>query len=382
MTTWGLMAQAGRSADPYPLSTGDGSGLPTTIIASAITSSRTVSDTVAPFIATESSFTVGGAIPAMPTPLNTYVDIPVTGLSYSNNGQYLAVFTSTTVNVYTRTGLRHTRSTTTNNGIGTSSIELFAWDPSDTYLFAASVTGDTAYKMYKRSGTTLTAITFPTFATASAPLQDATWNPAGTDFAMVRSGTSNSLLWYTRSSDTFTPVAVTVSNRCYGARFSPNGQYLAVTYQMGAGEGNRQGVVLIYQRTGSTVTLISTINLESPTTSPTGLLSTGLAWAPDSSMLVVSYRQTIAGVTSYLKTISRSGTVFTLQAGNPVVGGPATYESPCRQIEFDADGDTVYASFPATLVAFSRSGLMLNYSAVSASGDSNRRFTMWPTGRF
>jgi len=208
------------------------------------------------------------------TSIATTVNYQPTDICWSPDGIYLAVcfegVASPNVKWYKRSG--DTLSVLTFPATGMTYAKSLDWSPDGIYLAVCFNTGNPDVKLYKRSGDTMTLLSFP--ATVGMSYANALkWSPDGNYLAIVfgGSGTSN-IQWYKRNGDTMTLLSfpATIDNSPSCLDWSPDGNYLAV--------GNITNVTL-YKRTGDTM-----VSLTIPNAGETYSIN----WSPDGNYLLTT----------------------------------------------------------------------------------------------
>jgi len=147
------------------------------------------------------------------------------------------------------------------------------------------------------------------------------WSPDG-KYVAIHASAGPVLWWYKRDGDTFTKMADPVYNPTGGSgslAWSPDGQYLAI------GLSFATPYVVVYKRTGDTLTRIAVDPPSQPTTPGKVLVS----WSPDGTMLIAATSNS-----PYLHVWSFVGGAFT-KLTTPTAPGSYPWEgswSPDGQI--------------------------------------------------
>lgn len=183
----------------------------------------------------------------------------------------------------------------TSPGSLTAACTLAKYSPNGEFL-AVATSASPYLVVYQRAGTTYNAISGIT--TPTAAIYDMDWSPCGS-FLAVGFGTSPYYIVYQRSGSSFTAATVPslsgTPNQVRSIKFSPNGDYLAVT--------NRHNSPLsfsfnLFQLSGTTFTDITS----GSGIGTTNITDTFMAWSPDSSMFLVSDTTHASGLLIYQRT--------------------------------------------------------------------------------
>lgn len=222
----------------------------------------------------------------------------VNDLNWSSDDVYLAVVTSNSVapgnfSIYKRNGsaldLLSGQPTTNINANIAHSV---AFSPNTNYLVISDQnTTPTQYiKIYKRTGDNFNLLTTGVDAGRSQ-CKSIVWSSDSNYFAM---SDGSSIMWYTRTGDTFTKIDITTTNSTTYPRLTldPTNTYLAST-------ASSSPYISIWKYNGSSWTQLS-----SPAEFPTSA-TRDVAFSPSGTYLAV------AGANPYLIIYKRNGDVFT-----------------------------------------------------------------------
>lgn len=263
---------------------------------------------------------------------------PGRGISFSSNGQYLAVATTAYPVVYKISGDTYIRIAEITNLNGPSCCVSFS--PDSNYL-AIGTNGAPAMYIYKRSGDTFTLLSNVLQNAPTSTQLDAysvAWSSDSQYLVFTSTGYSPFFFLYKRLGDSFTQLTLQgawPAQSIFSVAFSPDTNYLVFGL-------NSTPYRMIYKRNGDTFTYLSTNVGVNP-----NLSGVSVAWSPDSSYLAIGTSDTTIAV------YKRSGDTFT-KLTDLSLGGPLYAKS----LSFSPDGTYLTAGllYAPCFAMYKRSG--------------------------
>lgn len=239
---------------------------------------------------------------------------------------------------------------------GPGAANVVKWSPNGEFLALGSVTTPyiDIYQVSGSGGTPFTKLANPGTLPTGA-VSDIAWSPCG-DFLACAHTTTPSITIYQRSGNTFTKLSdpavipTTASSTLFGTNiaFSPNSDFLVMTYVRHNIGGTPFNNTILYERSGTTFTCI-TDDGSAVSTIVSNNQGRSTAWSPDSYLLGI-----LDSSTNLMDLWTRADNVFT-SATPPVL---TTYAGNIGGFAFSPDGNILSVALTVTpfVLNFKRSG--------------------------